>query len=124
MIDLMRETFGLLDPMTIVNKFAEIHKNVGNHNEAIADELWAAFDDKTRRTFANGCECLARIWLSAWEATGGDAAHLGAPAKAASPDTLRDEYYMKHNFVQSYTLDEIEPHLRRVRRAPAMNAAY
>ncbi len=107
-VELMRRTFGLaqLKPMDIVETFHSLQRK-GDSTEQIADGLWSEFGEATKDTFANGCECLAHIWLSAWNLAGGDGHHAKALEHEITKDTLRDKYYSRQDFVQSYTLDEI-----------------
>jgi hypothetical protein len=107
-VDLMQRTFTAVPPTKIVKKFQAL-KDDGLTPKPLADGLWNAFHEGTKTAFADGCACLARVWLGAWTAAGGDG-HLAAPKRAVKEDDL-SEVYRDQDFVRSFTLDHIAGHL-------------
>jgi hypothetical protein len=107
-VGLMQKTFAALPPPDIVHKFQEL-KDQGLKPKDIADGLWDAFGDGTIDAMVDGSACLARIWQSAWIEGGGDKAS-GVPAKAIDEKDLA-KLYKNQDFVRSFTLDQIGPHL-------------
>ena len=107
-VGLMQKTFAALPPPDIVHKFQEL-KDQGSKPKEIADGLWSEFGDGTIDAMVDGCACLARIWQSAWIEGGGDKAS-GVPSKAIAEQDLA-KLYKNQDFVRSFTLDSIAPHL-------------
>ena len=107
-VDLMSKTFGALPPEKIVKNY-QASKDQGMKPKELADELWKSFGDGTIDAMVDGCKCLARVWQSAWIEGGGDKA-ANVPAKAIAEADL-SKLYEDQDFVKSFTLDNIGPHL-------------
>jgi hypothetical protein len=106
---LMQSTFDEIHPRDIVDAYDEALRN----NEAKADilsMLWETFGTKTVLVMAGGCKLLACLWESAWEQGHGDS-QLKDIEASAQDDLVA--LYDRRNFLTSYTLPEIDAHLKR-----------
>jgi S1/P1 Nuclease len=84
-MQLMRRTRGRMDPLEMVETYAESWKRgteTGQHNEV--NDLWDKYGERTIATMIDGCKTLAMLWESAWNEGGGD-------GLAADELTQRDE---------------------------------
>lgn len=107
-VDLMQDTFEFIHPSEIVNAFNGA-KAAGDKPSALADDLWDKFGDNTIQVIANGCRMLAHIWEAAW--TAGDGDNKISELGEIDQDKLV-KLYTRHDFVPSFTLDQIEPILK------------
>jgi hypothetical protein len=102
-VTLMKATFGKISPMDIVEKF---EASRGEKPKDIAQALWDEFGDDTIDVIAAGSDCLARLWRGAWTAGGGD---KRIKSLGAIPEETLAAIYQPFGFLQSETLDSIEP---------------
>jgi hypothetical protein len=89
--------------MDIVEKF---EASRGEKPKDIAQALWDEFGDDTIDVIAAGSDCLARVWRGAWTAGGGD---KRIKSLGAIPEETLAAIYQPFGFLQSETLDSIEP---------------
>ena len=68
-IQLMRRARGRIDPLAIVETYAQAIKN----GDYAPSELWDDHANETIDTMVDGCRTLAMLWDSAWKEGNGDA---------------------------------------------------
>jgi hypothetical protein len=100
-VELMRRTRNKLDPMAVVETFAEAKDSHQNGVEV----LWQTFHDETRDAIADGCRVLAMIWDSAWHEGNGQAV-ADTDLKAVTAKRLKN-LYSRQDFVPSLSLNRI-----------------
>jgi hypothetical protein len=108
-VALTQSTFDEIHPRDIVDAYDDALKN----DEAKADilsMLWDKFGEKTVLVMADGCKLLACLWESAWEQGRGDS-RLKDIKESTQDDLI--ELYDRKNFLTSYTLPQIDVHLKR-----------
>jgi hypothetical protein len=96
-IDLMRETFDLIEPKKIVDAYAK------------GTDLWTKFGDRTKETMANGVRHLAYLWEQAWAAGNGDA--IAADKLVAITPARLATIYEDDDFLPSRRIKEIAAEL-------------
>ncbi|PYQ27478.1 MAG: S1/P1 Nuclease [Acidobacteria bacterium] len=72
-IELMRRTRQRIDPLEMVDTYAESWERgtqTGQHDEV--NDLWNKYGERTIATMIDGCKTLAMLWDSAWKAGNGD----------------------------------------------------
>lgn len=99
-VGLMQETFDRIDPMEVVNVWAE------SSGHGKFQKMWEKLGERTAACMASGCKMLASIWQSAWEEGGGDAIP-DAQIKELDPATLK-AIYTPSSFLKSLTLAQME----------------
>jgi len=105
LIELMRNTIELLPPMEIIDAYN------GTSGAGRVALMWDRLGERTVDCIADALLLLATLWESAWEEGGGNeegansipAADLGEIGE----ERLR-ELYMTKEFIQSYTLQQLE----------------
>lgn len=97
----------LIDPITLSDAFERLGRK---SNVAQLDELWDEFGKKTAQTVSNGARLLAALWDGAWKVGRGN--RLAAAKLKRIPASQLQKVYEDHEFLTSYTLDEIGQHLR------------
>jgi hypothetical protein len=109
-VGLMLKTFAAITPRQILEAFVPL---MGDKPSARAKAMWDTLGDPTIDVMADGCFCLAELWDSAWQEGGGDTSIN--QFDAIDEETLA-ALYQNSDFLHSYTLNTIGPHLQN---APA-----
>ncbi len=100
-IELMRSTFGLIEPRKLVDAFVAAG---GKINKATSEALWADFGDDTIACMQGRAHAIAVLWESAWEAGNGDA-NIRSTAALTRQEAMA--IVTPDNFLQSMTVDAI-----------------
>lgn len=108
-VRMMQLTFKTIPPRTIVDAYDQA-LNAGASKSEILDMLRETFGDDTVTVMSFGCRLLARLWENAWVLGDGDRTIKDKDIRASVRDDL-STLYLRHDFLQSFRLTEIEPHL-------------
>jgi hypothetical protein len=105
-VQLMQATFAKIAPMDLVNAYVAL---ADDKPAARADALWDQFKDDTSQVMADGCRCLAQLWLSAWIEGNGE---KNIKDLKAIDEADLAKIYQDVNFLPSKSLDTIKPLLK------------
>ncbi|MEN6310693.1 MAG: S1/P1 Nuclease [Acidobacteriota bacterium] len=106
-VELMRRTFGNVDPKDVCDLYGQI---LGLKPKPRALKLWDRFGKRMLTTIADGAYTLASLWESAWKEGNGDGLSAGADLGTMDPDVL-SEIYVKRDFLKSCNIDTIKEEL-------------
>ena len=94
-VDLMRRTFNTIQPIEIVDAYAD-------NPDA---DLWSQFGDRTIRVLADGIQTLQAVWMGAWNAGNGKAIAASRLKEADQKKLI--QLYMRKTWAPSKTLKTI-----------------
>ena len=107
-VELMVRAAQKVDPRALVDAYAA---TPGGKSKAVTSVLWQQFGTGTIKTLCDGAVTLAVIWESAWIVGGGEGRFQPVDIKPMNKNSLRSRYE-KTDFVESFDLDHIRPHLK------------
>ncbi|GHO46265.1 hypothetical protein [Ktedonospora formicarum] len=99
-MNLMRRSWSELPPETIIEAYVS-----SAHSADRLAEMWQKLGDTTQQLLANGVQCLASIWESAWQEGNGEQVIAKSDLKEIPTKTLQD-LYTDPNFAPSYRLQD------------------
>ncbi len=107
-VQLMTDTFNKIHPKEICDLYDTALRSETPKGQ-ILSMLWDEFGGRTVEVMAAGCRHLALLWESAWAEGRGDDTIQNISASAR---VRLSALYEKKNFLQSFLLTEVGPHLK------------